>query len=298
MKRDDINIADALAKPQKTSAIAWLNRWHKKLAWMAGIAVIFWGLTGVLHPIMSALSPKPQPLPPALSLPTDLQPISPRQLPLAAEHVQSLRLRMWGDMPAWRVGVVDQAVGQWFDARNGQLIANADSIEAERLARALVGDAHSPIRKISAITQFSASYPSINKILPVWQVEFARDDGMIAFVDTEGQRLATLSDQTKRNLMPIFAALHTWNWANEPVKKVGITLVLTVAMLSVLGGLAMYWLRYRRQTLKATQPALRRFHRGLGLLAGVAGLLITFSGLTHLWLQRAPFTAFDEKNNR
>ncbi|QLI80749.1 PepSY domain-containing protein [Chitinibacter fontanus] len=292
MKRDELDVLTTQTGQRKTSVLGWLNRWHKKLAWIAGIAVIFWGLTGVLHPIMSALTPNVHPLPVALSLPADLQVVPPASLRLPAGAVQSLRLRMWGDdTPAWRIGMQAQPVGIWFDARNGQVLANADAQEAERLARALVGDPQSAIRSLTPITEFSRSYPSINKILPVWRVEFVRDDGMVAFVDTEGRRLASLSDNTKRSLMPIFSLLHTWSWASEPVKKLGMTLVLLVALLSMIGGLAMYWLRYRRQTLKATQPALRRFHRGLGVAAGLAGLVITFSGLTHLWLQRAPFQA-------
>lgn len=291
MKRESLEFAELATKPNH-SALGWLTRWHKKLAWVAGIAVVFWGLTGVLHPIMSALSPKVNPLPAALSLPADLQAVSPASLPVPAGAVQSLRLRMWGDdTPAWRVGMQAQPIGLWFDARTGAPIANADAKEAERLARALVGDQQSALRSLTPITEFSRSYPSINKILPVWRVEFARDDDMVAFVDTEGRRLASLSDSTKRSLMPIFSLLHTWSWASEPVKKLGITLVLGIAMLSMIGGLVLYYLRYRRQTLKATQPALRRFHRGLGLGVGIAGLVITFSGLTHLWLQRAPFQA-------
>ncbi|WP_157669393.1 PepSY-associated TM helix domain-containing protein [Chitinibacter sp. GC72] len=294
MKREEIELAPQStqrSKGNRVSRLGWLNRWHKKLAWVAGIAVIFWGLTGVLHPIMSALSPKVQPLPVPAALPADLQPVTLHSLQLPAGQIQSARLRMLGEQPAWRIGLQGQASGLWYDAQNGKLLVNADAAEAERLARALVGDMQSPIARITPVTEFSRSYPAINKMLPVWRVEFARDDGMVAFVDTEGRRLASLSDQTKRSLMPVFSLLHTWSWASEPVKKAGITLVLGIALLSMLGGLWMYWLRYRMGTLRSEQQRLRRLHRALGLGAGVAGLVITVSGLTHLWLQAAPFQA-------
>ncbi|QLG88662.1 hypothetical protein HQ393_10655 [Chitinibacter bivalviorum] len=287
MKREDLSIAASRPVQRNANAVlGWLNRWHQKLAWVAGVAVLFWGLTGVLHPIMSALTPAVQPLPAPAALPVGLMPVPVDTLALPQAKLQSVRLRMLGNVPAWRIGLVGEAQGRWFDARTGAALPLADQLEAERLARALVGDQHSALRRMELVTAFSRSYPSINKILPVWRVEFARDDGMVAFVDTEGARLASLSDRTKRTLMPLFSSLHTWSWASEPVKLFGITALLGVALLSMGGGLAMYVIRWRKQTLKASQAKLRRLHRGLGVTVGVAGIVITASGLTHLWLQR------------
>ncbi|WP_047394800.1 PepSY domain-containing protein [Chitinibacter sp. ZOR0017] len=296
MKRDDLTLDAALRPPRAAgSALGWLTRWHRKLAWVAGLAVLAWGLTGVLHPIMSALTPTVQPLPPAAALPADLQPVPLAQLALPAGPIQSVRLRMLGEIPAWRIGQPGQAQGLWFDARSGALLPQADAQEAERLARVLVGDAHSPVRQLTPVYEFSRSYPAINKILPVWRVEFARADGMVAFVDTEGRRLASLSDRTKRTLMPVFSLLHTWSWASESVKRVGITVLLVLVLASMAGGLAMYVLRWQKGTLKAGQKPLRRWHRGLGVALGLAGIVLTASGLTHLWLQRAPYVAASPK---
>ncbi|WP_027467826.1 hypothetical protein [Deefgea rivuli] len=292
MKREEVVIQTA-----PKNSLAMFVRWHRALAWVAGIAVVVWGLSGVMHPIMSALSPKVQPLPPAAALPSNLMPT-----PLSAlaqgrwsntEHsVQSVRLLMLNQQAAWRVqearvnGVLPAA--RWFAADSGAEIATAETQQAEKLARALTGDAKSEIRSMTRITEFGRDYPAINKLLPVWRVEFARDDGMLAFVDTEGSRLAALSDQTKHTLMGVFVLLHTWAWASEPIKLIGMSVMLGLTLLTMGAGLAMYVIRSRAKTLRSNQPLLRRVHRKMGLLFGIAGLCIASSGLIHLWFSRTP----------
>ncbi|MGL4997231.1 MAG: hypothetical protein ACRC6G_13785, partial [Deefgea sp.] len=270
---------------------------HRGLAWVAGIAVFLWGISGILHPIMSALSPTVHPLPPAAQLPAGLMPV---QLSTLAQgrwstnmhSVQSVRLLMVADVAAWRVQetAVNSALpdARWFNAKSGVEIAGLETQEAERFARTLAGDSQSPIRSIQRVTEFGRDYPAINKLLPVWRVEFARDDGLVAFVDPEGQRLAALSDQTKRTLMGAFVLLHTWAWASEPVKQIGISVLLGLTLVTMVAGLAMYVIRAKANTLRRNQPLLRRVHRQLGLFAGIAGICIALSGLIHLWFSRTP----------
>ena len=292
MKREDV-----LIQPVRTQRLAALVRWHRALAWVAGVSVLIWGLSGVMHPIMSALSPKVNPVPPVAQLPANLAPVPLASLAQGrwadkAHSVQSVRLLMLADQAAWRVqeASVDGKLpaARWFAASSGAELLDAETQQAEKLARALVGDAQSEIRSMTRVTEFGRDYPSINKLLPVWRVEFAREDGMIAFVDTEGQRLAALSDQTKRTLMGAFVLLHTWAWASEPVKQIGISVMLGLTLVTMLAGLMMYLIRWRANTLRPNQPRMRRLHRQLGLIAGVAGVCIALSGLLHLWFSRTP----------
>ncbi len=293
MKREE-----GLIAPVRTKlGLATLVRWHRALAWVAGVSVLIWGLSGVMHPIMSALSPKVNPLPPAAALPASLTPVPLASLAQGrwadnAHSVQSVRLLMLADQAAWRVQEASAdgklPAARWFSASTGAELLDAETQQAQKLARALVGDAQSEIRSMTRVTEFGRDYPSINKILPVWRVEFARDDGMIAFVDTEGQRLAALSDQTKRTLMGVFVLLHTWAWASEPVKQVGISVMLGLTLVTMLAGLVMYIIRWRAKTLRPNQPRMRRLHRQFGLVAGVAGVCIALSGLFHLWFSRTP----------
>ncbi len=36
-----------------------IYHWHQKLGLLFGLAIIFWGLSGLAHPIISRLNPKP-----------------------------------------------------------------------------------------------------------------------------------------------------------------------------------------------------------------------------------------------
>ncbi|UXY15372.1 PepSY domain-containing protein [Chitiniphilus purpureus] len=263
------------------SVPAWLIRWHRLLAWPALAAILLWGATGVMHPVMSALSPVPAHPPAAQPLPAGLRPVAP---PLP-RTLTALRLTLLEGRPAWRVH--GDGVVRWFDAYSGIELAGADAREAERLARAFTGDAASPVARIAQVTAFGPDYLPMNKLLPVWRVDFARDDGLTAFVDTDGGRLATLTDDSKRVLSTVFSAVHRWSWAGEGTfKRMGIGLLVGAAFVTLCGGLALYVLRWRAGTLRASQPAGRRLHRALGLLAVSAGLALTGSGLIHLWLAR------------
>ncbi|HSC80377.1 MAG TPA: hypothetical protein VLC08_08485 [Chitinolyticbacter sp.] len=272
----------SLVAPARQRAVpAWLMRWHRWLAWPALVAVLLWGTTGVLHPVMSALSPSPARPPEAASLPAALQPVAP---PLPRE-LRALRLTMLGAMPAWRV----QGDGQvrWYDASNGRELAGADRREAERLARAYTGDNDSAITRIEPLTRFGPDYLPMNKLLPVWRVDFARGDGLTAFVDTDGARLAALTNDSKRVLSTIFVFVHSWAWAgNGAAKQAGISLLVGTAFITLLGGFTLYAMRWRAGTLRANQPTGRRVHRTLAVTVGLAGLLLTGSGLIHLWFSR------------
>ncbi|WP_189461675.1 PepSY-associated TM helix domain-containing protein [Jeongeupia chitinilytica] len=260
-----------------------LTRWHRRLALPAGVAVLLWGLSGVMHPIMSALSPQPQRPAPAATLPAGFVPVKPD----LHGPVRELRLASFAGRPAWQWLPADGAQRDWADAQTGLAIADADRAEAERLARAFAGDASSPVARITPVSTFGGDYPAMNKILPVWRVEFARGDGLTAFVDTGEARLSTLTDDRKRALMGAFVLLHSWAWASEPLRLTGISVLLGGGLLTVIGGLALWLVRRRAATLKPGQPRLRRWHRGLGVAVGVAGAMLIGSGLIHLHFARA-----------
>ncbi|BCL76386.1 hypothetical protein JHS3_21220 [Jeongeupia sp. HS-3] len=264
--------------------VAVLTRWHRLLALPAGVAVLLWGLTGVMHPIMSALSPQAQRPTPAAPLPAGLKPV----VPALTGPARELRLTTFAGRPAWQWLALDGAQRHWADAQTGREIVDADRIEAERLARAFAGDSSSPITRITPITAFGGDYPAMNKILPVWRVEFDRGDGLTAFVDTGEARLSTLTNDSKRVLMGAFVLLHSWAWASEPLRLAGITTLLGCGLLTVLGGLALWLSRRRAGTLKPGQQRLRRWHRGLGVAVGIAGVMLIVSGLVHLYFARAP----------
>ncbi|XZG70946.1 PepSY domain-containing protein [Chitinibacteraceae bacterium HSL-7] len=270
-----------LEQKVRRSPLAWLLRWHHRLAWPAVIAALIWGMSGVLHPVMSALSPKPAATPAPV---TALESATPLLVPKLASPMRSVRLMMLEGRPSWRLD--DGVTIRWLNAGSLSEVAGAERREAERLARHFAAEPDAAIESITLLRSYRGEYTGFNKLLPVWRVAFARADGLTAYVDTEGQRLALLTDGTKRTLSEVFSAMHSWNWASEGVKRVAVTALVGSLLLTVAGGLAMYVLRRRAGTLKPTQAPKRRVHRIAGAIAGVAALMLTFSGLIHLWADR------------
>ena len=64
-------------------------------------------------------------------------------------------------------------------------------------------------------TGFDADYPWVNRLLPVWKLHFAGDDGLTAYVHTETSSLAAVNNTTKNRLQTVFRALHTWEWVPQ-----------------------------------------------------------------------------------
>ena len=133
------------------------------------------------------------------------------------------------------------------------------------------------------ITGFSDDYHSLNRLLPVWRVEFAGDGHLRAFIDTDEARLATLVDDTRFFMTRLFRLGHNWSFAEgSPILQVSImALVLAAALTSALSGLYMYFSRKNANSRLAKQP-LRRWHRRMGLLVAVSTLLFVSSGGFHL----------------
>lgn len=69
-------------------------------------------------------------------------------------------------------------------------------------------------------------YGYTNRLLPVWRVRFARDDGLAVYVSTVDDRLATISDTRKRIFQQTFHAVHSWGWLPAPLRNGWINALL------------------------------------------------------------------------
>ena len=61
---------------------------------------------------------------------------------------------------------------------------------------------------VTRLEQLDDDYLSINRLLPVYRVDFLRDDGLRAYVETSPPRLAALVDDTKATLGWLFRVIH------------------------------------------------------------------------------------------
>lgn len=258
-----------------SSSSLGLRRWHRRIAWVALLATFCFALTGSLHPLMTRLQPKPaQFKPPEQALPAEALP--PPAAALAAAGIPDLAgLRLVGDGSRWlwRVQPPDGPL-RYLDARSGKLLpAETEREQAERLARWYTGEIQAAIVQAEPVTAFDAEYAYVNRLLPVWRLRFDRPDGLVAYVSTEEDRLASISDHRKRAFQTLFRALHSWAWLPAPARNGWINLLLAGVTLTVLAGLVLAF-----RSPGGRRWNLRRGHRWGGIAASLAVLSWVGSG--------------------
>ena len=266
---------DTVSLPQQS-----LRRWHRRIAWVALFAAFTFALTGLLHPLMTRFQPKP-----AQFKPPPMAPLA-QALPAPAAvlagagitELGALRPVHDGRRWLWRAAAADGTV-RYVDANTGAVqSAEAERAHAERLARWYAGELKAGISAIEPITAFEVDYGYTNRLLPVWRVRFARDDGLAVYVSTVDDRLATISDTRKRVFQQTFHALHTWAWLPAPLRNAWINALLAGVAFTTLAGLTL-----ALRTRGGRRFNLRRAHRWGGVAVSLAVLCWALSGFVQAW---------------
>lgn len=248
------------------------------------------------HPIMSRLQPKPALfMPPSQTL--DLRDsLSPRQVLDSHGIARFQRLSVVGlnGSTYFRVAQAALQPARYFATRDGKELQGGDRRYASMLASHYLGLPQTGISSARLITVFSDDYHSVNRLLPVWRVEFAGKPHLRAFIDTDQARLSTLVDDTKLGLTRLFRFGHNWSFLDAtPRLQLGLmALTLSCALFSACSGLYLY---VRRRHLARQRFAARpghRWHRRLGLLVALSTLMFVSSGLLHL------VVSFQQERNR
>jgi hypothetical protein len=265
-------------------AIIW--KLHQWLGLLTCAGVLLWGLSGVMHPIMSRLQPRPVEFrPPHQNLTLEAAQALPT---LLTSHgigsVLDLGVSTVQGQPAYRVHRPGEPEARYFHALSGQPLEQGDRLRAGELARHYTGLHDTPLLGSRLVTEFDADYPAVNRILPVWRVEFAREDGLRAYIDTRQDRLATLSDDTRLNLSRLFRLGHNWTFLDgQPQVQVGLmSVVLLCVLFSAGSGLYFYALMRPSAARRLKGAPLKRLHRILGACVSVAALSSASSGAYHL----------------
>lgn len=265
---------------------------HRRLAWAAGAAAILWALTGFLHPLMMWTAPRPAVQTPPYNE-ARLEGLAVPGAMLSAAGVREADLvrlvgvnadRLWlarADRRIVAVNAVSGAAAQGVLARH-----------AEKLARYYAGGATASVASIREVRGFSTEYPSVNRLLPVWRVEFDTPGRLAVYVDPMTDRLAAVTDMRRRILLSVFQNVHKLSFlsAVEPVRRLAILALVgsTLAM-----SLAGFVLLMRPGAVQG----VRRVHRLIGWAAAPVVIMFTVTGLFHLFAGRppppAPATAFN-----
>lgn len=268
-------------------------RYHRLIGLVAVLPVLLWGLSGLSHPILTRLQPQPAAMtpPPALlaAVPAaeraGLPPLSALLEGQGVAQVERARLMQWNGRLVWQLTLPAVAERVYVDAHSGAVLDGLDRELAVVLARHYTGEATRAIASVTLVSEFSDDYLYVNRLLPVWRVEFAGGDRLRAFVETSPLRLATLDNTLKSRFGTLFRNLHSWMFiGNERLRDALMTVFLLAAFGSALGGLWLYGHFLRREAVGERLRPARRWHRRIGVVAAVGALMFSGSALLHLWL--------------
>lgn len=252
------------------------RRIHNSLLWLGGISLLLFVISGITHPLLTWFGPQPATMQP---LRLNLQPselVQAQQIAANQKEAALIRLVPFQRETVLQLTTTTTEPRRYLTLNGGHEIANADARLAEALARHYNAATDEQVSSVLFQTEFDAAYPSVNRLLPVYRVEFA--SGLISWIHTETLSQASLSNQTKTAMQQLFRQLHSWQWL-EPWPLLRLSLMLLMlgsALLLVFSG----FMLFRRQPVP--KMPLRRLHVLLGSVLAVPLALYIITGSYHL----------------
>jgi hypothetical protein len=272
--------------------ISNLIRWHRLLLWLGGATLLVFALTGISHPIMSWTGPQAVTMrPPSLQLTGAQLTQAMQQLSAKALPAQALvKLVPYRDQVVLQLSSDLSSPRQYLPLQGPLNLETAptDQTMAVWLAGHYSGLPADQVQQVRFQTEFDDAYPSVNRLLPVYQVDY--QSGLSLYIHTESLSLAGITNPYKTALQSVFRQFHSWQWldATPTLKIVVMTLLLGSAVLLVLTGA---WLLFKLPG-KAKRRGLRRWHYLLSWALFVPVLLYLLTGIYHFaYKQVAPATA-------
>lgn len=276
-----------MAIKQKISAKSF--NWHRALGLIGGIGLLIWGISGLMHPVMVVFGPQPAVFYPP-SQPLNLNGIKPIHDILAGAEINTaaaVKVIASQDQNLLQVTQEQDKPRRYFRLSDGVELAGYDEEQAIFLARHYT-KAQEDIRSIQYLTEFSQSYPAVNRLLPVYKVSFERDDDLSIYIYTETNAANGVSNSFKEVFQAGFSWLHTWSWFPKDAdwgRVVLITLFVGSLFALAATGTAMLITIRRRKKL----PGAKGWHRIAGYALALPLLMFTSSGIFHL-IQMASMT--------
>lgn len=267
----------------KTKTARWSYSKHQWLGLIGGISLLVWGLSGLTHIAMVLFGPQQAAfMPPAASVALEgARPIA-ETLAKAGitEAVAVKTVPAPGGGVLWQVTPAADGARRYFRPADGSEVTGGDRAQAEVLTRHYLATDRA-ISSAKLQTEFDADYPWVNRLLPVWKLEFAGEDGLTAYVHTETSSLAAVNNTTKTRLQSVFRALHTWEWVppgRDWLRVVVIALMVGSLLALGLTGIAMLVTVRRKKRL----PGARGWHRMAGYALALPLIMLSASGIYHL----------------
>ncbi|TAF46154.1 MAG: PepSY domain-containing protein [Sphingobacteriales bacterium] len=275
-------------------------KWHKYIGLITIVPVIFWCLSGLMHPFLAHWF-KPQ-IAHEFVLP---KPINKAQIKISIYDVlnqnhifkiKNLRIVNFAGATYYQI---KNTKNSWlyFNTQTGKQLPNGDVKYAEYLSRYFLADSTSSIKSISQQTTFSHEYKYINRLLPVWKVSFNRPDSIDVYVETPYSRLGTFNPTSRKVFLWIFDNFHTWsfleNISNNTYSIFIMLLLLSIISVSALSGVIIYgfmWGKFKNPKAENKKGILKKYHRKIGISVAFVSFTFAFSGGYHAIRKLTPNT--------
>lgn len=312
-----------------------IYKWHRITSLLVAVPVLLWTVSGFLHPVMCSFKPEVKNSHmPASEIDTSKITVSLKEA-LQLNDIDSFQnfriVKLYKGLyyQVWQRGIDSLT---YLNCESGNVLMNGDKHYAAYLAQrymweetgtqkadehdhgkmtaSISGGAPIPVKTVAGVrptskitstkllTSFSKYYKASNKILPVYEVAFERNDSIRLYIETKADRLTFASDQNKRWFTSFFSLTHSWSFLNGlgKTKSVLIGTFSALCFLSSVFGFAVY------NVLKSKKRGASKskgWHRTLGNVFLLTTLLYAFSGAWHAFakLPTKPNLAAFEKAN-
>jgi uncharacterized iron-regulated membrane protein len=272
--------------------------WHRIIGIITVIPVIFWCLSGVMHPFMAHFF-KPTIANERLEQTT----IAPTDIPLSIQSVlaknglkqiKNFRIVSFANTHFYQVKTVDNVL-HYYNTATAAELANGDAKYAEYLSRYFLDDQKSRVVATEMLTEFDSQYKYVNRYLPVYEVSFDRDDAMQVYVETSSSKLATFNPKSRQFFIWFFDVFHNWSFldaiTNNAIRVWIMIVLLSIIVLSALSGIVIYglfWKVFKKQVATDSKTKLRFNHRKIGIAVAFVTLTFALSGAYHAFSKLKP----------
>jgi len=260
-----------------------IYKWHRIISIVIAIPVVLWAASGFMHPIMSSFRPKvATQFLSAKAIDSSYKKIT-LEKALSINKIDSFKnVRLIHIDTNWFYQV--QLIGKdelvYLSVKNGKLLKKvADCCDAATVC-VLKPKKGTKVKDVHKLTSFDDEYKNINRVLPVYKVEFKREDGIRVYVETSQDRFAFAVDNKRAIFSRIFAIIHTWEWLSFlGVGRIYIELLLVgLAFITSIMGLYIFFTTKSKNVKGNELIAARRKHRYTSASISLFTLMFSFSG--------------------
>lgn len=260
-----------------------VREWHLWVLWPALIITTIYIVSAFAHPLMAWTGPQAQTMfPPSLrSSSSNIQAIGAIIEKHDLQNANIAKLIPFQNDVLFQVTHNANKPRRYFSLSTLEELPQQDQQQAIWLAQHYTG-LTPEVSSIEFKTEFDEEYPWVNRLLPVYKINFNTDDNLSVFIHTETQALSGINNDWKRILVFIFRHFHSFDWLDE-LEPARISLVMgmmIVIMVMAITGL-LFLTGVKRK--KNVADIRRRWHRRLAWIAILPMLMFTLSGIYHLF---------------